>query len=795
MASHANRNALGVLDRQRFWITMKDFFGYWLFRLLLLIAISLVCIGPLKASPVVAAPNADGNCIPTWQRVPSPNPSVNGNFLSSTSFASASDGWAVGYYYTENAERRGLIEHWDGTEWSVVPMPALPNDIRELDAITAIAADDAWAVGSFGENTYTASKPLLLHWDGANWSYIAAPFENGWLASVSAASADDVWSLGNTQSPVTYETHPALLHWDGHTWATITPPTSSNLVRVLVKSANEVWLLSEGGLTVELWRWDGASWSLHSTFSIPGETYFYTWVTDLTVLSPNDIWVVGYRYGGHLIQFMFPRAYHWDGGQWTANFAPFGYDQYALRSVVGLSADRVIAVGSRRFVEWDGTESKVFYFPPHYLDYFNIESITALSENDLWAVGGGQDTWIMHGTLPCKLPPASPPALTSPLDGAVLSEVRPTWHIARNEDTEQYFLEIWNDPPAQYAAEYGLADDDPAEEPQFRFDSGGKALPDGAYTWRVQGCNYAGCSPWSESRAFHIQATLLSSPPTLVSPADGIVIIRSESTYYPHVSMKWIDNLAGEFTLELRRDSPEGALVKQESLTREYTDVSLEIGDYVWRVNGCNNGACGPWSPWRAFTVFPEYPGLPGLFEPTYNQLLTGHQPKFEWWWLPIAAIYQLQLNRDSQDGPIIGTVEVNNQTSWQWQQRLRRGTYFWRVSACVQQYCSPWSDYTTFTIQDPPLVPQLVSPKKGETVTASRVLLDWSDTSRAATYDIQIWRGTPKGAPLMSKTTELSELNLKLPPTAYSVYTWRVRACNQAGCSKWSPYRVFKTK
>src|SRR5438132_14227897 len=60
---------------------------------------------------------------PGWSIVPSP--SVSGapyNFLNAVACVSPSDCWAVGDYAA--AKFQTLIEHWDGTSWSIVTSPA-----------------------------------------------------------------------------------------------------------------------------------------------------------------------------------------------------------------------------------------------------------------------------------------------------------------------------------------------------------------------------------------------------------------------------------------------------------------------------------------------------------------------------------------------------------------------------------------------------------------------------------------------------------------------------------------------
>ena len=56
--------------------------------------------------------------------------------------------WAVGYYAgDQSAPKSTLIEHWDGTQWTIVPSPN-PGNSNILNDVTFLSAADGWAVSS-----------------------------------------------------------------------------------------------------------------------------------------------------------------------------------------------------------------------------------------------------------------------------------------------------------------------------------------------------------------------------------------------------------------------------------------------------------------------------------------------------------------------------------------------------------------------------------------------------------------------------------------------------------------------
>ena len=57
----------------------------------------------------------------------------------------ANDIWAVGH----SGPNATLIEHWDGTQWSIVPSPSISLGNIGLFGVAGAAADDVGAVGPY----------------------------------------------------------------------------------------------------------------------------------------------------------------------------------------------------------------------------------------------------------------------------------------------------------------------------------------------------------------------------------------------------------------------------------------------------------------------------------------------------------------------------------------------------------------------------------------------------------------------------------------------------------------------
>jgi len=109
----------------------------------------------------------------SWTVVPTAEPEIvaGNSSLGSLAVVSANDIYASGNYQGQNTnlhQHRTLIEHWDGSAWSVVQTPT-PGESADLGGIAAAATGEMWAVGLYSDypvniydGTYTVPKTLVL---------------------------------------------------------------------------------------------------------------------------------------------------------------------------------------------------------------------------------------------------------------------------------------------------------------------------------------------------------------------------------------------------------------------------------------------------------------------------------------------------------------------------------------------------------------------------------------------------------------------------------------------------------
>src|SRR5438270_3318449 len=142
-----------------------------------------------------------------WSIVKTPNPSgAYENFLNAVTATSSTDVWAVGYSVgnVQTTYQVPLIEHYDGTSWTIVPSPfPAPSDYNALYGAAAVSANDVWAVGYANENTnFQNGEALIEHWDGTQWTLVKSPIAGNatLLLSTTALSSTDIWSVGYMQT-------------------------------------------------------------------------------------------------------------------------------------------------------------------------------------------------------------------------------------------------------------------------------------------------------------------------------------------------------------------------------------------------------------------------------------------------------------------------------------------------------------------------------------------------------------------------------------------------------------------
>lgn len=351
----------------------------------------------------------------SWQRVTSPN--VGGatevtNQLLGIAAVSENDVWTVGWSQDPNGPpyvRRTLIEHFDGTRWSIVPSPNRDGDYYNvLNAVSGTSASDVWAVGDSQDGT-APSRTLIAHWDGTQWSIVPSPNPgtqiNG-LLGVAAIAMDDVWAVGyysgiGTQEPI----DTLVLHWDGSRWSQVPSPNvaggANQLIGITALSADDIWAVGFAGGGPLAMRWNGSAWSVVTVRRDAGLRSDY--LNGAAGAAGNDVWAVGQGTGFYTNQ-AFATLRHWDGLHWTdkvchaaspsnppPDYEGGGPDSY-LTAISAAAGNDVWAVGVRGagplIRHWDGQAWTTVIHPRAFPNSAWLRGVAASSGGGAWTVGG-----------------------------------------------------------------------------------------------------------------------------------------------------------------------------------------------------------------------------------------------------------------------------------------------------------------------------------------------------------------------------------------------------------------------
>jgi hypothetical protein len=180
------------------------------------------------AAPATATRRDATRTTPSWVQVTSPDVGPNDNGLGAIAGRSASDIWAVGNYLP-NAHpdvTSTLAVHYNGTSWTHVPTPNVGHGQNTLLGVTALPDGTAWAVGDYVLTAGGASRALIEHWNGTGWSVVPSPNPGSRvniLYGVAATSDHSVWAVGAWQGRSgVFRT--LIEHWTGSQWVTAPSP-------------------------------------------------------------------------------------------------------------------------------------------------------------------------------------------------------------------------------------------------------------------------------------------------------------------------------------------------------------------------------------------------------------------------------------------------------------------------------------------------------------------------------------------------------------------------------------------
>jgi hypothetical protein len=294
----------------------------------------------------------------TWTRQPTPDQAgAQFSVLEGVSCTAADSCEAVGYSEPASGVPTPFAESWNGTSWSLQPVPSLAGaTFPELLAVSCPSARFCEAVGTYQDSSGPAT--LAEVWRGASWQVQPTPGPTGAafaeLAGVSCTSARSCEAVGYSYPKTTGGDTPIAESWDGTSWraqpipGSFAGPTAVSCVPSgfceAVGSHTDVL-----GNTLNLAEErTGTSWKVQATPQPPHSFQAADATLDsVSCVSADFCEAVGYSSAS-----FGSAAMMWNGTSWQAQTIPGSAE---LRSVSCASADFCEAVSGTQADVWNGT--------------------------------------------------------------------------------------------------------------------------------------------------------------------------------------------------------------------------------------------------------------------------------------------------------------------------------------------------------------------------------------------------------------------------------------------------------
>lgn len=228
-----------------------------------------------------------------WKSADAP---VANDYLLGVSADSPVDAWAVGHTGLIQP-KHSVILHWDGLAWTPASYTD-PGSRSAFASVSALTPADVWAVGSYGggDRGYAGATPVAMHWDGVEWrKYLVPNVRPGAvLSSVSARAADDVWAVGSYGAGL--GSRAFVVHWDGKSWKRFSTPSIASsdvsLSSVSARTAGNAWAVGSAYPKTLTMHWNGKDWATVDSPS-PGGTGTGALLSGVSDTTSGGVWAVG----------------------------------------------------------------------------------------------------------------------------------------------------------------------------------------------------------------------------------------------------------------------------------------------------------------------------------------------------------------------------------------------------------------------------------------------------------------------------------------------------------------------
>ena len=265
------------------------------------------------------------------------------------------DAWATGFSVKGEGAAVSLVEHWDGSSWHRVVLPAgAVTEMRSVgDGLLAIGASsprNVWAFGVLGE---------WLRWNGTRWTFGRLPRSRLTVRVDSALvlGPRNVWAFGlrlRSDGAMQY-----AAHFNGAKWVTASLPDAHVIVDASAVSARDIWVLSgfspiEGGEPGSLAHWSGGKWRSVPVPKALGD------LRSIVALSDSDVWVgsavASGRKGGT------EAVGHWNGHRWKVTPMPVSAGAHGFLEIAIMAPDGTGGLWAEAGSSFEAVTSRLWHY-------------------------------------------------------------------------------------------------------------------------------------------------------------------------------------------------------------------------------------------------------------------------------------------------------------------------------------------------------------------------------------------------------------------------------------------------
>lgn len=335
---------------------------------------------PIAPCPTTSASSGLGLTLPI-------NRGAGGVTLVAMSATGPSDVWVLGTRSVARSSRNTVVLHFNGETWTTMNVPG----IYEPTSIAAAAPRDVWVVGG---------ARRILHWNGAEWSYVMLPRARGaQLSAVSASAPNDVWVVGDrygARLPAnSVGSHTLAYHYDGKRWSIIATPNLdyryNDLTAVVSVSPTYTIVAASAGQDGYTLFWDGTAW--HQAPLPAPEHHLHVSIEGLG-MAGTEPWAVGHTGGPG---YGNPIYLKWTGAIWQP--VPMKSIDYNTPTPGRVSGDDSFDVWATGY--WNSGGFVLTHYTGHDFYYHHLplpaevdaslSDIKVFSPTNVWAVGGATD--------------------------------------------------------------------------------------------------------------------------------------------------------------------------------------------------------------------------------------------------------------------------------------------------------------------------------------------------------------------------------------------------------------------